>query len=85
MKSEVFHSESFCLLQPESHSAAYHMPTSSTGPWQKLVPISCRLSDHVTMAAVLKGAQSGPKGMILRIGIESQVLHISGFVPSVLH
>lgn len=65
MKSAVPHSEAFCLLKPESPSAAYHMPTSSTGPWQKLVPISCRLSDHVTMAATLKGAQSGPKGMIL--------------------
>lgn len=27
-----------------SQKAAYRMPTSKSGPWQKLVPIACRLS-----------------------------------------
>lgn len=34
------------------------MPTSKSGPWQKLVPIACRLSDHVAMAATMKSLQN---------------------------
>lgn len=38
-----------------SRCAAYRMPTSSAGPWHKLVPISNVLSNHVSMAAAVKG------------------------------
>lgn len=38
-----------------SCAAAYRMPTSSAGPWHKLVPISNMLSNHVSMAAAVKG------------------------------
>lgn len=34
------------------------MPTSKSGPWQKLVPIARWLSDHVTMAATMKSVQN---------------------------
>lgn len=51
-----FHNPTFSV-----GNAAYRMPTSKSGPWQKLVPIACRLSDHVTMAATMKGAQFGAK------------------------
>lgn len=48
-----------------AENSAYHMPTSKSGPWQKLVPIACRLSDHVTMAATTKSTQSEEKRMAL--------------------
>lgn len=38
-----------------SRGAAYRMPSSSAGPWHKLVPISNMLSNHVSMAAAVKG------------------------------
>lgn len=38
-----------------SCAAAYRMPSSSAGPWHKLVPISNMLSNHVSMAAAVKG------------------------------
>lgn len=56
-------------------NAAYLMPTSKSGSWQKLVPIACRLSDHVTMAATMKGAQFRAKRMTLSAEIE-QVLNL---------
>ncbi len=56
-------------------NAAYRMPTSKSGPWQKLVPIACRHSDHVTMAATMKGAQFRAKRMTLSAEIE-QVLNL---------
>lgn len=51
-------------------NAAYRMPTSKPGPWQKLVPIACRFSDHVTMAATMKAAQFGAKRMTLSVEID---------------
>lgn len=49
LKSEAWPFEAW------SGCAAYCMPTSSTGPWHKLVPISNVLSNHVSMAAAVKG------------------------------
>lgn len=56
-------------------NAAYRMPTSKSGPWQKLVPIAWRLSDHVTMAATMKGTQFEVKRMTLSAEID-QVLNL---------
>lgn len=74
----------FCFHNPTFSvgNAAYRMPTSKSIPWQKLVPIAFRLSEQVTMAAAMKGAQFGAKRMTLLAEID-QVLNLQISVHSV--